>query len=52
MKSIASPIVGLILTCSLIYAMYWVTKNVSYWIFYEDLVTNTIQQMVKPEALK
>jgi len=31
--------------------MYWLVKNVSYWIFYEDMVRETIIQMVKPEYL-
>ncbi len=35
-----------------IYGLFWLVKNISYWIFYEDMVRETIIQMVKPEYLK
>ena len=35
-----------------VYGGYWVTKHFSYWWWYEDLVRATIQEMVKPEALR
>ena len=38
--------------CLLIYGMYYIAKNVSYAIFYEDMVRQTIIEMVKPGYLK
>lgn len=35
-----------------IYSCYWVAKTVSYSIFYEDMVQQTITEMVKPESLR
>jgi hypothetical protein len=35
-----------------IYGGYWIAKTVSYSFFYEDMVEETIKEMVKPEALK
>jgi len=35
-----------------IYGTYWVTKTVSYSIFYEDMVKATITEMVKDECRK
>lgn len=35
-----------------LYGCYWVAKAVSYTIFYEDMVKQTITEMVKQEALK
>lgn len=40
------------LVCSLIYGSYWVAKTVSYSIFYEDMVQQTISEMVKAGVLK
>ena len=33
------------------FTMFWITKNVSYWLFYENMVQDTIKEMVKPEYL-
>lgn len=58
MKSIDSILVSLLLLAACggiiygIYGMYWIAKTVSYSLFYEDMVKQTIEQMVKPEALK
>jgi len=38
--------------CALTYGMYWVFKSFSYWLFYEDMVQESIKQMVKPEFLR
>jgi hypothetical protein len=38
--------------CLNIYGCYWVAKTGSYFFFYEGMVKETIQEMVKPEALK
>jgi hypothetical protein len=51
MKSIATLTLGLVLTCGVIYGFYWIAKTVSYTIFYEDMVQDTVKEMVKPEYL-
>ena len=38
--------------CGVTYGMYWIFKTFSYMIFYEDMVAETIKEMVKPEFLK
>jgi len=45
---LAAVVAGLVL----FYFSYWVGKNVSYWFFYEDLVKETINEIVKQSALK
>jgi hypothetical protein len=52
MKDIITSILGLVIFCMFIYGMYWVTKTLSYSIFYEDMVEQTIIEMVNPESLK
>lgn len=37
---------------AVIYGMYWIFKTVSYELFYESMVKDTIREMVKPEYLK
>lgn len=49
---ILAIIAGVVVGSALIYGCYSVTKTVSYKIFYEDMVRETITEMVKPEALK
>ena len=44
--------IPVLLWCLAIYAMYWFFKTGSYWFFYEDMVMDTIREMVKPEHLK
>ena len=51
MKNVLTIILGLALTCGVIYGMYWVAKTLSYTIFYEDMVGDTVREMVKPEHL-
>ena len=36
----------------LIYGCYWVVKSVSYNLFYEGMVEESIKEMVKPDALR
>ena len=42
---------GIIVFCIITYLCYWVAKNVSYMIFYESMVQDTIREMVKAGAL-
>jgi len=43
---------GAILAVALVVGLYWLAKHGSYWLWYEDMVKETIQEMVKTEALK
>ena len=45
-------IIAIVISCLAIFGIYWVAKTVSYQIFYEDMVKQTISQMVKPEYIK
>jgi len=51
-KTIVFVIVAMILTFLIIYGGYWIIKKVSYSLFYEDMVKQTITEMVKPDSLK
>jgi len=54
-KTIETIIVYAIVSGALIgmiYGGYWAAKTTSYTLFYEDMVIDTIQETVKPEALK
>lgn len=52
MKNVIVSIFGIVLICALIYGCYWVAKTVSYSIFYEDMVQETVREMVNPEYLR
>lgn len=52
MKNAGLIIGGVLIWIAFMYGMYWIAKTVSYTIFYEDMVQETIQEMVKPEYLK
>ncbi len=52
MKDILWFVIGFAAFLLVAFGLYWLIKNVSYWIFYEDMVRETITQMVKPEYLK
>ena len=52
MKAIVTYLAGAVLTAALIVGTYWLAKHVSYWLWYDAMVKETIQEMVKPEALK
>ncbi len=52
MKDVLLIILALAAAAGFIYGVHWVVKNVSYAIFYEDMVTETIREIVKKSALK
>ncbi len=52
MKGAFSFIIGLAITVGIIWGCYWVAKTVSYNLFYENMVQETVRDMVKPEYLK
>ncbi len=51
LKITVAIIVGLILWAACMYGCYWVAKTLSYSFFYEDMVQQTIKEMIKPEYL-
>lgn len=52
MRQIAGVLSILAAMALVIYVAYNLTKTMSYRWWYEDMVKATIEQMVKPEALK
>lgn len=52
MKDILLAITGLALLCCVAYGMYYLTKTVSYSLFYEDMVQETVKEMVQNKCLK
>lgn len=52
MKIAFAYLAGFAAIACLLFGMYWLAKNGSYWLWYEDMVKETIREMVKQEALK
>lgn len=52
MKNFLMGVLMFVLICSFIYGCWWVVKTCSYTIFYENMVEDTIRDMVEPEYLK
>jgi hypothetical protein len=50
-KYIAIGILVVVIIITAIYGVFWVSKKVGYEVFYEDLVQQTVKDMVKPEYL-
>lgn len=44
--------ITLFVVCVFIFMSFWIIKNASYYLWYEDLVLKTIQETVKAESLK
>jgi len=44
-------LIGILEFCAFVYGSYWLVKNVSYWFFYEDLVKETIREMIDKKYL-
>ena len=44
--------ITLFVVCVFIFISFWIIKNASYYLWYEDLVLKTIQETVKAESLK
>jgi len=51
-QMVAYSVAGLTLFCGILYGSYWVAKTVSYSLFYEDMVKQTVIEMVRPESLR
>ena len=43
---------GTVITLTIIYGLYFFFKTVSYWLFYEGMVKDTITEMIKQTALR
>ena len=52
LKSIGIVFGVIILIIGSLYGCYWVAKSMSYAIFYESMVEQTVREMVKPEYLR
>lgn len=52
MKNLGMFVIVIIGGFMFLYGVYWVAKHGSYWLWYDDMVKTTVQEMVKPEALK
>ena len=52
MRSSLHTVIIIVIVCAITYGMYWIFKTVSYEIFYESMVKETVREMVKPEYLK
>lgn len=52
MKYLTKVIIAIILSFAVTYGIYWLFKTISYQIFYESMVKQTIIELVKPEYLK
>jgi len=52
LSGISGIVLGVVFFCVTLYYGYWVAKTISYVLFYETKVENTIRDMVKQEALK
>ncbi len=48
---VLSIIIIIVLSAIALYGLYWIFKTFSYWLFYEDMVQQTIREMIKPEYL-
>lgn len=49
---VGGVLISIAILMSIVYGFYWVAKTVSYSIFYEDMVKQTIIDMVNKGALK
>lgn len=52
MKNIIVSIIGVVVSLAFGYGCYYVAKNVSYSMFYEDMVIETINEEVQKKCLK
>jgi hypothetical protein len=52
MKKIGYYTLGIISFFAFLYGCCWLATTGSYWLFYEDMVRDTITEMVKSVALK
>jgi hypothetical protein len=51
MKDMIIELFGIILAVFIFVGMFWIVKNGSYLLWYEDMVEDTIKEVVKQECL-
>lgn len=51
MKDIIYGVIGVLLFCLFTYGMYYIFKSVSYNLFYEDMVKDTVLEVLKAKQL-
>ena len=52
MKNITAHLALIVVVIFLIYGVYWAGKTLTYSLFYESIVKQTIEEMVKENSLK
>jgi high-affinity Fe2+/Pb2+ permease len=50
--TVIQALIFFIVAIAFAYGCWWLSKNGSYWLWYEDMVIETIKATVKPEFLK
>lgn len=51
-KTITAWIIAIVFVLTLMYSCFWLAKHGSYMLFYEDMVRETIKEIVNEGALK
>ena len=51
MKDLIYGVIGVLLFCAFVYVMYYIFKSVSYNLFYEDMVKDTVLEVLKEKQL-
>ena len=51
-KTAMAMMIGPPALVAILWGSYWITKKLSYEWWYEDMVQETVREMVKPEYLK
>ncbi len=52
LRNVVLILVAIAAVLGMIYFFYWVGKTSSYVLFYEDMVQDTVREMVKTDSLK
>ena len=52
MNSTLKSCISVAVSLGILYGIYWVFKSVSYFLFYDSMVRDTITEMVKQSALR
>lgn len=52
MKDFLAFVLAVIIVCSAVVGIYYIAKHLSYSIWYEDMVIDTVVENVKEECLK
>jgi len=52
MKDLIEALLTLDILIALVYGCYWLAKNISYSVFYEEMVIDSIKEVVKRERVE